>query len=138
METLVNILFQISETRVDDDNDQDDNESINVEQIERERINIILEWLSECSSLDNSNIRYFPSNMIFHCVACILYKSEHMSNINESFVESLVAYSLSVNEYYTKQSIDWIFCALFYKRPHLIKCLTVDQSEELQIECDRE
>jgi baculoviral IAP repeat-containing protein 6 (apollon) len=126
METLVNILFQISETQVSSSSSDPTEETCtsNVEQIERERINIILEWLSECSSLDNSNIRYFPSNMIFHCVACILYKSEHMPNINESFIESLIAYSLSVNEYYTKQSIDWIFCALFYKRPHLIKCLT--------------
>ena len=39
-------------------------------------------------------------------------------------MESLLNYSLSINEYYTKQSIDWILCSLFYKKPELIETLT--------------
>jgi baculoviral IAP repeat-containing protein 6 len=62
--------------------------------------------------------------MILHCVACILYKSEETPEVNEQFVESLITYALSVNDYYIKQSIDWIFCSLFYKKPKLIVGLT--------------
>lgn len=119
METLVNILFQISEKP------PLSNDHVNIEHIESERVNIVLKWLSECfAPPSNSLAKHYPSNMIFHCVACILYKSEHAPNINEQFVESLLDYSLHVDEHYTKQSLDWIFCALFYKKPHLIAILT--------------
>jgi hypothetical protein len=116
METLVNILYQISES---------DNEETQVT-----RTDFILKWLNECStaqlSIDTTSSTFHkqPSNMILHCVACILYKVNKINDISTEFFVSLVKYSINTSEYYTKQSIDWILCAVLHQKPTLVHELT--------------
>lgn len=62
--------------------------------------------------------------MIFHCVACILYNSQSLVDTDEKFLAQLINYSASIDEHYTKQSINWVVCALFSKRPDLLDTLT--------------
>lgn len=62
--------------------------------------------------------------MILHCVACILYNSDQMPDLEEQFLINLVNYSTCIDEYYTKQSINWVICALLSKKPNFIHSLT--------------
>jgi len=62
--------------------------------------------------------------MIFHCVACILYNSQSLIDTDEKFLSALINYSTSIDEHYTKQSINWVVCSLFSKRPDLLDTLT--------------
>ena len=115
METLINILYQISENSTTDDDGL----------IEKERIDLILNWLAEClkakdlpSKIENSSSTFhqYPSNMILHCAACILYKSKQTTLIESSFLQSVIDFSTNINEYYTRQAINWIICSLLYKK----------------------
>ncbi len=64
--------------------------------------------------------------MLIHCVACLVYKAPSLPpNTNlPSLITSLIEYSIHLNEYYSKKSIDWLLCALFHKQPSLISTLT--------------
>ncbi len=120
IETLINILFEISEIKYDLD------EKANFE-IEKSRIDLVIGWLREC--FENRNADSFlsthrnPSNMLLHCVACIIYRTNQELDIDETFVESMIEYSLYLGDYYSKQSIDWILCSVFANKPFFLESL---------------
>ena len=87
IETLINILYEISEIKYDIDVES-------ISEIEKQRIDLILNWLNEC--FENRNFDSFfstqrnPSNMLLHCVACIIYRTTQELNINQVFIESMI------------------------------------------------
>ena len=70
----------------------------------------------------SSSVNKHPSNMIFHCVACILYKAsnESLVELDEHLLSQLVDYSSTIDEHYTRQSLNWVLCSLYSKRPDLL------------------
>lgn len=117
IETLVNILFQINKITYDTD------EFTNATDLEKSRADLILSWLKEQCFIGNKNM---PSNMLLHCVACLIYCTNSLPtnlDLNE-LLQSLINYSMSLDEYYSKQSIEWVLCSLFKKQPKLIEILT--------------
>jgi len=123
IETLINILFEISEIKYDLDN---------FEIVEKSRIDLIIDWLNECfeKRINSNNNNSFlstphrnPSNMLLHCVSCIIYQTTQELNINQKFVESMIEYSIYLNDYYSKQSIDWILCSVFANKPNFLNVL---------------
>ena len=104
METLVNILYQISENL--------DSE------LELKYSEIIFNWLEDIFKCEYMR----PSSMVFHCVACIIYKTNHLPEIKTSLIQDLISYSTTIRESNIKQSIDWLLCALLYKDPNKLSC----------------
>ena len=114
METLVNILYQINEVKETNEEEQ---------KIEQRRVNLIIEWLKEC--VDKKSDPWFkqPSNMLLHCVACILHQSRTIPlGMDEKFVSAMVSYANT--EHYTKQAVDWLLCVVLEKEPKLLDTLT--------------
>ena len=119
METIVNIFYQINEDTTN----------------EHDRIKLIIKWLfgfalkfnaaksnNEIGNILNHNMYKLPSNMLLHCISCIIYNSKDMTIdlITPDFIQSIIQFSVNINEYYIKQAVDWIICSLLFQKPELI------------------
>jgi hypothetical protein len=122
METIVNIFYQI--------NDDPSNEL--------DRIRLVIQWLfsftskfnaakssNEITNIINHNMYKLPSNMLLHCISCIIYNSKNVpiELITEEYIQVIVKFSVNTNEFYIKQAIDWIICSLLYQKPDLINII---------------
>lgn len=118
METLTNILYQICDELM----------SSSVE-TNNELIELLIDWLrDECFVR-----KRVPSHMLIHCVATIFYNQKNPTVkskdgqliIHDELILHLIEYSLSqASDFYTRQSINWLMCALLHQRPELIWLLT--------------